>query len=217
MSQANTGPDAVGSVLDFAGGLLDPPRMKRLLPLSWLVFALGCPAPTTDRPLDAGELEPETGPDGAVIRRFDLDGDGRPNIWRVFQGETPVRVDLDLNGDGKPDTRRTLDAAGEVAKEEADLDFDGKIDITANFEAGRKVQESAFLSHRATPDVLRLFIDGKLAEKRRDLDGNGVFEVFEFYEGGRLVRLGRDTTGDGQPDEFDERPDNDSLPEEEKG
>ncbi len=185
-----------------------------LLPL---VFALGCPAPPPDRPVDAGELEPETGPDGSLIRRWDLDGDGKANIWRVFQGETQIRTDLDLNGDGKADTRRHLDERGEVKKEEADLDFDSKVDIVASFEGGKKVQELAFLHHRATADVVRLFVDGKLAEKRRDMDGDGVYDVFEYFDSGRLVRLGRDTTGDGQPDEFDERPEAEAVPDEEKG
>lgn len=192
-------------------------KLPRAWSLPLVLLTLACPAPPPERPRDSGELEPETGPDGAIIRRYDIDGNGKPNIWRVYQGDVQVRVDLDLNGDGKADTRRFLEPNGDLKKEEADLDFDGRIDIVATFEAGRKVQEAAFLQHRAVPDVLRLFVDGKIAEKRRDIDGDGIYDVFEYYEAGRLVRLGRDTTGDGQPDEFDERPDTDATPEEERG
>lgn len=192
-----------------------------------LSLAAACQGTAPVEKLGSGALEPEKGPDGSIIRRFDLDGDGQPNLWRVFVTEAgdsadrprerPVRVDLDLNFDGKVDTRRFLDAAGEIEKEEVDLDYDGKVDAVATFQAGVKMKEEVFLTHRQTADVLRLYGDGKLLEKRRDSDGNGVFDVFEYYDSGRLVRIGHDTTGDGQPDKYDERPDADQVPEEEKG
>lgn len=71
-------------------------------------------------------------------------------------------VNEDLNHDGKIDVRRYLNAAGHLAREEQDWDFDGKWDSRSNFE------------------------NGKLKRRTLDIDKNGVYDEETMYD-----RLGR--------------------------
>lgn len=192
---------------------------RRGLALVAVVTGMACtPAVVEDPP--TGILEPEQAPDGTLIRRFDLDGDGKPNLWRVVVNEggteRTVRRDEDLNFDGRVDTRHFFGSDGVLVKEEIDLDYDTRVDAIATYEGGVKIREEHFLPNRPKPHVIRLYSNGKLIEKQRDQDGDGIYETFEYFDEGKLIRIGRDTTGDGKPDAYDERPDPSEIPPEEK-
>ena len=83
-----------------------------------------------------------------VIRKFDTNRDGDPDIWKIFKKvkdeagkeiEVLERSELDLNFDRKIDLWRFYNPKGELVREEMDLDFDGKIDVAVIYENGKIV------------------------------------------------------------------------------
>ena len=65
-----------------------------------------------------------------LTERFDLNGDERPDVWKVSfisdldEEKTLLRKEIDVNFDGKVDVTKFYDQNGDVEREEMDLDFD---------------------------------------------------------------------------------------------
>ena len=148
-----------------------------------------------------------------VVERFDLDGDGRPDVfkhWRVVRqgGQVPAgtrllaRREVDLDFDGKVDMITEYDVQGRVALERLDLDFDGRFDAVDHYENGQLVLREMELGYDQRPKVWKYYENGQLVRKERDLRGEGRPQEWEYFDGGRLVRIGRDVDGDGKPEVF---------------
>jgi len=159
--------------------------------------------------------------DGHIIERYDLSGDGKADLWKVYR-EVPkadadkdapasterllVRKEMDLNFDGKVDIRQFVNADGTLAREEMDLDFDGHTDAVALYNDGQLVKRELDLNFDGKADVFKYYEDGKLVRKERANGRSGKVNIWEYYEAGRLVRIGRDRDGDGKPEVFDDAP-----------
>jgi len=132
----------------------------------------------------------------------------RPNIRRVYKivGEgddrhkTLICREIDTNLDGVKDIVRTFNAKGEPVKEEADTNYDGKIDVWLAFSAGRVVEEDVDTIGDGKPHVWKVYLDGQLSRIKRDTKGTGKPDVWEIYTKGRLERMGIDQSGDGHVD-----------------
>ncbi|MCB9554261.1 MAG: hypothetical protein H6705_20720 [Myxococcales bacterium] len=61
------------------------------------------------------------------------------DAWTFASGATGkvARQEFDLDFDGKVDVWRFFDAQGQVEREQMDMDADGKVDVTGFFAAGR--------------------------------------------------------------------------------
>jgi antitoxin component YwqK of YwqJK toxin-antitoxin module len=76
----------------------------------------------------------------------DRDFDGRMEM-KTFYGpnDVPVRAEIDRNGDGKPDVWEYYegDSANQVAltRKEEDVNEDGKIDVTSYYAKGKLVRK----------------------------------------------------------------------------
>lgn len=136
----------------------------------------------------------------------------KPNVRRVYKvfGDVgrPRRVlvcrEIDTNLDGIKDVVRTYDDNGQALHEEADTDYDGKVDVWVDFVDGRISQAQADTNKDGRPDVWKFYgDDGKLQRVRRDRNGDGKPDVWEFYSDGRLERVGVDETFDGKVDRWD--------------
>ncbi|HSO38194.1 MAG TPA: hypothetical protein VLT33_36955 [Labilithrix sp.] len=135
----------------------------------------------------------------------------RPNVRRIFKtfGEgdarhkTLVCREIDTNLDGIKDTVRTFNAKGEAMHEEADRDFDGRIDLWINFVDGRMAQEDVDTNNDGKPDVWKFYVDGQLQRIRRDRNFDGKPDIWEIYSRGRLERVGLDDSFDGHVDRWD--------------
>jgi hypothetical protein len=138
-------------------------------------------------------------------------GSLKPNVRRVYKfvGEGDSRRkslvcrEIDTNLDGVKDVVRTFNAKGEALREEADTDYDGKIDVWLKFVDGRLAEEQRDTNHDGKPDIWKFYVGGQLQRVRRDRNSDGKPDVWEFYSKGRLERIGADENADGHVDRWD--------------
>jgi hypothetical protein len=135
----------------------------------------------------------------------------RPNVRRVYKdiGEAENRHkvlvcrEIDTNLDGIKDVVRTFNAKGEAQKENADTNFDGKLDVWGTFVGGRMSEEDVDTNFDGAPDVWKYYVDGKLSRIKRDRNFDGKPDVWEIYTNNHLERMGIDDTFDGHVDRWD--------------
>ena len=135
----------------------------------------------------------------------------KPNVRRVYKtfGEGDTRHkslvcrEIDTNLDGIKDVVRTFNQKGEAQHEEADRNYDGKIDVWINFVDGRLAEEDIDTNNDGKVDVWKFYVNGQLQRIRRDRNGDGKPDVWEIYSKGRLERVGYDETMDGHVDRWD--------------
>lgn len=157
---------------------------------------------------------------------LDLNRDGTPDIYN-FYAETAstapdtavqqpgsgagsftprplVRKEIDLNHDGHADVIRTYGEAGQLATEEVDLDFDGKIDEISQYQQGRLITRTMDLNNDHVPDVFKYYTaQGQLERIESDRNGDGKVDTWEYFEAGVLVRIGHDFDGDTKVDTWE--------------
>ncbi len=137
----------------------------------------------------------------------------KPNVRRVYKviGERDDRHsvlicrEIDSNLDGIKDVVRTFNEKGEPLHEEADTNYDGKIDDWVNFADGRIEEEDMDTTLSVgRPNVWKFYINGELSRVRRNTHcANGKADTWEIYYKNRLERVGNDTTCDGHVDRWD--------------
>ena len=135
----------------------------------------------------------------------------KPNVRRVFktfgEGDTMRKTlicrEIDTNLDGIKDVVRTFNVKGEALHEEADRDFDGRIDLWINFVDGRMAEEDVDTNHDGKPDEWKFYVNGELQRIRRDRNFDGKPDAWEMYSKGRLDRMGFDENYDSHVDRWD--------------
>lgn len=153
--------------------------------------------------------------EGLKLVNYDLNRDGRPDIYKFFRVITDdpkrlgskllVRKEIDLNHDGRIDVVKLYDPSQEVREERTDLDFDGRIDEHSFFEAGKLVRQEIDLNYDGKPDVVRYFKGERLEHLEADRNSDGRIETWEYYEGDELDRIGVDLNNDGTVDRWERK------------
>jgi hypothetical protein len=101
---------------------------------------------------------------GEITRQFDTNGDGRPDLIKVYKNNQLIRIERDRNFDGRPDLIQEYDR-GVIAREIHDDDFDGK------------------------PETIKIFRKGVLAILERDPSERGAIDIAEYFDDhGNMVR-----------------------------
>lgn len=134
-----------------------------------------------------------------------------PNVRRVYQvvgtGEDRRKVivcrEVDTNLDGIKDMFRTFGDKGEALREEADTNYDGKIDTWITFASGRIAKVSLDNDGDGTPEEWKYYGGGQLSRVERDTNKDGKSDIFEFYLKGQVERIGVDVDFDGHVDRWD--------------
>lgn len=134
----------------------------------------------------------------------------QPSIRRVYrvlgEGEQRRRVlvcrEVDTNLDGVKDLVRRYNEQGEALEEQADSDYDGKLDTWVRFAKGRMSQVLVDLDRDGTPDETRYYVAGKLSRVQRDTNHDGKPDIWEIYAAGHLERMGIDVDFDGRVDRW---------------
>jgi hypothetical protein len=135
----------------------------------------------------------------------------QPNVRRVYQlvgtGENMHRVlvcrEIDTNFDGVKDIVRVYNEKGESLREEADANYDGRIDTWLSFSAGRIAKEELDSDFDGNPDVWKYYVGGQLSRIQRDTNHDAKPDRWEFYANGKLERMGLDLDFDGDVDRWD--------------
>lgn len=163
---------------------------------------------------DGGRCMPD-GP-GYEVTEYDTSGDNTPDVRKLFKtvGEgTLSRLVLvcreaDLNGDRRKDIVRLYDDEGRPMREEADRDFDGRIDEITHFTKGRIALREVDTSGNGMIDTKIFYEAGEPFRAERDMAGKSTAQDWtpdrwEFFADGRTVRIGTDVNGDGKVDRWD--------------
>lgn len=135
----------------------------------------------------------------------------QPNVRRVYQmvgtGESMHKVimcrEIDTNLDGIKDIVRTYNEKGESLHEEADTNYDGRVDTWITFSGGRIAKEEIDTDFNGTPDVWKYYVAGQLSRIQRDTNHDSRPDRWEFYNDGKLERMGVDLDFDGHVDRWD--------------
>ena len=159
---------------------------------------------------DRGKCEYKNRPDREVSEAA---GPGAivPNIRRVYaiigEGEDARKViscrEVDTDLDGMKDVIRTYDEKGLALREEADSDYDGKVDTWITFAGGRIAKSETDTNKDGQPDEARYYVRGALTRIQRDSNYDGKPDTFEIYNDGTLERMGVDLDHDGHVDRWD--------------
>jgi hypothetical protein len=147
---------------------------------------------------------------------YDTSGDGQPDVRKVFRriGEPPLARlvlicrEVDLNGDNIKDVVRYYDDEGRPLREEADRDFDGKMEAFSIYEHGTIMRREVDGDANGIIDFKVYYDQGKPIRSERDRTGASTADkwqpdLWEYYEEGRMVRMGMDIDGDGRVDRWD--------------
>jgi hypothetical protein len=89
-----------------------------------------------------------------------------------------------------------------VIEEQADSNYDGKLDTWIRFSKGRIAQVDVDLNGDDSPDETRYYVRGKLSRVQRDTNHDGKPDIWEIYAGGHLERMGVDVDHDGRVDRW---------------
>jgi hypothetical protein len=168
--------------------------------------------PTDDRSLCQAFVHWKNNPQLEVTETVGP-GSLRPNVRRVYKviGERDDRHsvlvcrEIDTNLDGLKDVVRTFNEKGEPLHEEADTNYDGKIDDWVNFAGGRIEEEDIDTTLSAgRPNVWKFYVNGELSRVRRNTHcASGRADVWEIYFKNRIERVGNDVSCDGHVDRWD--------------
>ncbi len=175
------------------------------------------PQPVAEATANAVPGAPGAAAPGEKLKQYDLNHDNKPDVWAYFgqmtdpknpsgTTESLVRKEWDFNFDGKVDIRRHLNFKGEIAKDELDLDFDGRFDVVTFYQGGVKQRQAYDFNFDSKPDYWKFFEKSVLVRTERDRDFNGRVDYWEYYKGGKLDRIGMDQDGDGQIDKWIQQP-----------
>jgi hypothetical protein len=138
-------------------------------------------------------------------------GSIQPNVRRVYQivgsNEDRHKVlicrEIDTNFDGIKDVVRHYNDKGESVAEEADANYDGRIDTWITFVRGRLAEVKLDTNFDGKPDQWKYYSNGKLMRVVRDTNFDGKPDVWEIYRDGKLERMGVDVDGDEHVDRWD--------------
>lgn len=161
------------------------------------------------------------GPSYDGTREWDMNGDGRTDVWEEYRNDVLVERRTDRNNDGKADWWDHF-VKGVLEKAEGDQNFDGKVDIWARFndhsqynyaerdlnfdgkadawehmESGVRIRGERDLDYDGKPDEWSIFKAGQLIERRWSLDGTGRVDKKAIFKHEKLVKEIYDRDHDG--------------------
>jgi hypothetical protein len=169
------------------------------------------PAPLEGKRLDDQSRCSSVGRDDREVVETNSPSSTGNNVRRVYgyfgNGEERARIllcrEVDTNFDGIKDLVRVYDDQGEKLTEQADADYDGKIDTWITFAGSFPGKIEVDSNSDGNPDETRYYVGGALTRVQRDVNGDGESDRFEVYREGRLDRIGVDEDFDGQVDRWD--------------
>ncbi len=141
--------------------------------------------------------QPANGPQGAVGEQRDTEI--RHEECNLESSDTKR---LDANGDGRPDIIKVFGGGRELCRA-VDINMDTMIDVFVYFDdAGRVRRRESGFDRDAQPDEIAYYENGVLVRKERETNNDRRIDTWSYYQDGRLVKEERDSTGDGYVDQW---------------
>jgi hypothetical protein len=156
---------------------------------------------------------------GKQVVTADTNGDQRPDVTKIYtsirQGDQTSQVlvckQVDLNSDGKVDIIYHYGEESGLTFEEFDLDFDGRFDLRAFYQSGRRVREELDTNYDQRVDFTKYYEADRLVRVERDGNNDGRVDEWQYYEAGKLDRIGFDSTGSGRVDRWERASDEETA------
>jgi tetratricopeptide (TPR) repeat protein len=124
-----------------------------------------------------------------VLREEDTNGDGTPDRWIAYAGDTRSEVWEADGASGRPELRLVYGEGQRLVRVELDRDVDGRPERLFRYRGGKLRLEASDVDADGRLDTFDHFgADGELRLRERDLNGDGEIDERSFYEAGRLVR-----------------------------
>ncbi len=138
---------------------------------------------------------------GKRIESLDTNGDGKPDIRRVYDGNVEICRVSDMNHDGKPDMFEYFDKTGQIRRREVDFDDNAVANLIEHYENGKLVSRELDTTNQGRLDTWDTFdpATGKIVKRERDSTNDGRIDQWWTYEGDK-VTIALDRNGDGLPD-----------------
>jgi hypothetical protein len=117
-------------------------------------------------------------PPGIITHR---DRSGHPDQWIYRIDKDTYKIAIDSNGDGRPDIVKIF-KDNELVQIESDRNFDGKTDLVQEYSHGVLVREIHDDDFDGKAELIKTFRpDGTLAIVERDPQERGAIDIMEFY------------------------------------
>ncbi len=137
---------------------------------------------------------------------FDLNKDGKPDVWHLYNGDVETCKIDDFDHDGRKDWQIAYDAQHQPVYKKADIDYDGKYDLTEVYDNGQVSEVERDSDFDGKLDVKEVYATGVLSSVRRDRNGDGRPDQWEQYADGQLTAITYDDNFDGKVDRRDDHP-----------
>jgi hypothetical protein len=137
---------------------------------------------------------------------FDLNKDGKPDVWHLYNGDVETCKIDDFDHDGRKDWLVAYDAQHQPVYKKADIDYDGKYDLTEVYDNGQVSEVERDSDFDGKLDVKEVYTTGVLSSVRRDRNGDGRPDQWEQYVSGEIAAITYDDDFDGKVDRRDDHP-----------
>jgi hypothetical protein len=137
---------------------------------------------------------------------FDLNKDGKPDVWHLYAGEVETCKIDDFDHDGHKDWLVAYDAQHQPLYKKADIDYDGNYDMVEVYENGTIIEADRDSDFDGKFDVKEIYAGGTLQSVRRDRNGDNKPDQWEQYDNGVLTAITYDDDNDGKVDRRDDNP-----------
>lgn len=172
-----------------SAAFLPPARASRFFPALILVLAAACAS------ADGDATKPNSAITGNDKRDTEIKHEG-------CNGNAPSAAKVDINGDGKPDITHVVDGNREVCRI-VDLNLDGAIDAFIYYDAqGRERRRESDFDRDGRADEIGIYENGMVTLKMRETNFDNKLDTWDHYQGSVLVGRERDSDGDGIIDQW---------------
>jgi hypothetical protein len=156
---------------------------------------------------DASKIDASLCDEGSKrVVSYDLNKDGKPDVWHLFAGDVETCKIDDFDHDGRKDWLVAYDAQHQPVYKKADVDYDGNFDMVEVYEQGVITEADRDSDFDGKFDVKEVYAGGTLQSVRRDRNGDNKPDQWEQYDNGTLTAITYDDDGDGKIDRRDDNP-----------
>ncbi len=173
----------------------------------WIALVLCAVAACKGKKADTTPKNPNSKIDASLcdesskkVVTFDLNKDGKPDVWRLYAGDIETCKIDDFDHDGNKDWLVAYDPKHTPLYKKADVDYDGNYDLVEVYEKGQLSEAERDTDFDGKMDVKETYANGQLTSVRRDRNGDNKPDQWETYVAGELTGITYDDNFDGKVD-----------------